>query len=111
MTRAAVYGWGLVAPGAANIDEFQQKLDEGGSWLERFDGFGPDSFLVGKPKFNFADWRRLSKTWAPERTFTWEMLWAPTPHSTPRLSIYTEHSDDGIDSGATESATLLCATI
>jgi 3-oxoacyl-[acyl-carrier-protein] synthase II len=63
MTRAAVYGWGLVAPGAANIDEFQQRLDEGGSWLEPFHGFGPDTFLVGRPKFNFADY----EGWLAER--------------------------------------------
>jgi 3-oxoacyl-(acyl-carrier-protein) synthase len=53
MTKIAVYGWGLVAPGAENIDEFARRLDEGGSWLEPFHGFGPDSFLVGRPKFDF----------------------------------------------------------
>lgn len=63
MTRVAVFGWGLVAPGAANIDEFTEKLDEGGSWLSRFDGFGPDSFLVGRPKFDFADY----EGWLAER--------------------------------------------
>lgn len=63
MTRVAVFGWGLVAPGASNIDEFSTRLDEGGSWLEEFGGFGPDSFLVGKPKFNFADY----EAWLAER--------------------------------------------
>lgn len=68
MTRAAVYGWGLVAPGAANIDEFQQRLDEGGSWLEPFNGFGPDSFLVGRPKFRFADYEGwLAERFPPSR--------------------------------------------
>jgi len=63
MTRVAVYGWGLVAPGASNIDEFANRLDEGGSWLEEFGGFGPDSFLVGKPKFDFSDY----EAWLAER--------------------------------------------
>src|SRR5690606_34227626 len=63
MTRTAVYGWGLVAPGAANIEEFERRLDDGGSWLEEFNGFGRDSFLVGKPKFNFADY----EGWLAER--------------------------------------------
>ncbi len=69
MSRVAVYGWGLVAPGAANIDEFQQKLDEGGSWLEEFNGFGPDSFLVGRPKFEFADYEAwLSDRFPPSKS-------------------------------------------
>lgn len=63
MTRAAIFGWGLVAPGAATIEEFERRLDEGGSWLEPFHGFGADSFLVGKPKFNFADY----EGWLAER--------------------------------------------
>jgi 3-oxoacyl-[acyl-carrier-protein] synthase II len=63
MTRAAIFGWGLVAPGAANIDEFERRLEEGGSWLVPFHGFGADSFLVGKPKFNFADY----EGWLSER--------------------------------------------
>lgn len=63
MTRAAIFGWGLVAPKAANIEEFERRLEEGGSWLEPFHGFGADSFLVGKPKFNFADY----EGWLAER--------------------------------------------
>lgn len=63
MTRSAVFGWGLVAPGASNVDEFSANLAEGGSWLDSFDGFGPDSFLVGPPKFDFADY----EGWLAER--------------------------------------------
>ncbi len=63
MTRTAIFGWGLVAPGAANIKEFEHRLEEGGSWLEPFNGFGIDSFLVGKPKFQFADY----EGWLSER--------------------------------------------
>ncbi len=63
MTRAAVFGWGIVAPGAANIEEFESKLASGESFLEPFNGFGPDSFLVGRPKFDFADY----EPWLSER--------------------------------------------
>lgn len=63
MTRAAVFGWGLVAPGSSNIEEFEANLAEGGSWLAPFDGFGPDTFLVGPPKFDFADY----EGWLAER--------------------------------------------
>src|SRR5690606_5494515 len=54
MRRAAIFGWGLVAPNAANIEEFEQNLDRAESWLTPFRGFGPDNFLVGNPKFDFA---------------------------------------------------------
>ena len=69
MSRTAVFGWGLVAPGTANIDEFAERLDQGGSWLERFNGFGPDSFLVGPPKFDFADYEAwLTERFAPSKS-------------------------------------------
>lgn len=69
MTKIAVYGWGLVAPGAENIDEFERKLEEGGSWLEPFNGFGPDTFLVGRPKFDFLKYEAfLTERFAPGKT-------------------------------------------
>ena len=69
MTKIAVYGWGLVAPGAENIDEFERKLDAGGSWLETFNGFGPDTFLVGRPKFDFLKYEGfLTERFAPGKT-------------------------------------------
>lgn len=55
--RVGVYGWGIVAPECANVDEFAAKLAKGGSWLTPFDGFGPSNFLVGQPKFDFASYR------------------------------------------------------
>ncbi len=63
MTRTAVFGWGLVAPGAANVDEFESKLLASESFLEPFHGFGPDPFLVGRPKFDFDDY----EGWLSER--------------------------------------------
>lgn len=56
MRRVGVFGWGLVAPGAANIEEFAQALGNPTPRLSPFDGFGPTNFLVGNPKFDFADY-------------------------------------------------------
>jgi 3-oxoacyl-[acyl-carrier-protein] synthase II len=53
MRRAAVFGWGVVAPNSANIGEFAANLEQAGSWLTPFNGYGPDNFLVGQPKFDF----------------------------------------------------------
>ncbi|HXS17975.1 MAG TPA: beta-ketoacyl synthase N-terminal-like domain-containing protein, partial [Polyangiaceae bacterium] len=51
------------------IDEFARRLDEGGSWLEPFHGFGPDSFLVGRPKFDFNKYEPfLTARFAPSKT-------------------------------------------
>lgn len=63
MKRVAVFGWGLVAPGAANIQEFEALLASGQSCLEPFDGFGKDLFLVGRPKFDFSHY----EPWIAER--------------------------------------------
>jgi 3-oxoacyl-[acyl-carrier-protein] synthase II len=61
--RTAVFGWGLVAPGAANIQEFVEALGRGASNLEPFSGFGPAPFLVGQPKFDFS----VYESWIAER--------------------------------------------
>jgi 3-oxoacyl-(acyl-carrier-protein) synthase len=63
MRRAAIFGWGLVAPKSATIDEFERNLDSAESWLSPFNGFGPDNFLVGTPKFDFAAYQ----PWIEER--------------------------------------------
>lgn len=51
--RTAIYGWGVVAPRSPDIDAFRSNLESSGSWLEPFNGFGPDNFLVGRPEFDF----------------------------------------------------------
>ena len=61
--RIGIYGWGIVAPKSPDIDSFERNLLEAESWLEPFDGFGPNNFLVGAPEFNFADY----KPWIDER--------------------------------------------
>lgn len=61
--RAAVFGWGLVAPGAATIDEFVQALDQKTSNLTPFHGFGRAPFLVGEPEFEFHKY----EAWLNER--------------------------------------------
>ncbi|MCG8461378.1 MAG: hypothetical protein MI919_34275, partial [Holophagales bacterium] len=63
MRRAASYGWGLVAPRSPDIDSFARNLEQGTSWLQPFDGFGPDNFLVGMPEFDFAAY----ESWIVER--------------------------------------------
>src|SRR5690606_22537450 len=68
MKRVAVFGWGLVAPGAANISEFEQMLRTADTHLEPFAGFGRGPFLVGHPKFDFADYEPwLATRFPPSR--------------------------------------------
>ena len=55
--RVGVFGWGIVAPKAPNIDVFRERLQSAESWLTPFNGFGPDNFLVGDPEFSFADYQ------------------------------------------------------
>jgi 3-oxoacyl-[acyl-carrier-protein] synthase II len=61
--RVGVFGWGVVAPRSKNIEAFARNLESAASWLEPFNGFGPDNFLVGRPDFRFADY----KGWIDER--------------------------------------------
>ncbi|MEM7353333.1 MAG: beta-ketoacyl synthase N-terminal-like domain-containing protein [Acidobacteriota bacterium] len=58
-----IFGWGVVAPRSPNVDAFARNLERGDSWLEPFNGFGPDNFLVGVPEFSFDDYQR----WVVER--------------------------------------------
>lgn len=69
MRRKAVLGWGVVAPKSANIGEFAKNLETGGSWLSPFNGFGPDSFLVGQPKFDFRDYQPWIESRFPPSRF------------------------------------------
>ena len=57
MRRVGVFGWGVVAPRCANVDVFARRLEQASSWLEPFNGFGPDTFLVGRPDFSFEDYK------------------------------------------------------
>jgi 3-oxoacyl-(acyl-carrier-protein) synthase len=52
-----------VAPRSRNVDAFAKNLERGGSWLTPFNGFGPDTFLVGRPEFDFTEYR----SWIEER--------------------------------------------
>jgi hypothetical protein len=63
LTRIGIYGWGLVAPRSPTIETFAENLEAAESWLEPFNGFGPDTFLVGKPSFCFEHYR----PWIDER--------------------------------------------
>jgi hypothetical protein len=79
--RAAVFGWGLVAPGASNIDEFARVIESGASQLETFHGFGQASFLAGEPKFDFRDYESWISARFPKSRF--KQL-PPLPTSLPR---------------------------
>ena len=63
MARFGIFGWGIVAPKSPNIDAFARNLETGESWLTAFKGFGPSTFLVGNPEFDFGDYRE----WVDER--------------------------------------------
>ena len=63
MARTGIYGWGVVAPRSRNIEAFARNLETGDSWLSPFDGFGPSTFLVGDPEFDFEDYHG----WLDER--------------------------------------------
>lgn len=63
MRRVGIFGWGIVAPKAPNVEAFARHLESAESWLEPFNGFGPDCFLVGRPEFDFSDY----KPWVDER--------------------------------------------
>ncbi len=63
MKRVGIFGWGVVAPRSPNIDAFARNLERADSWLEPFNGFGPDNFLVGVPEFSFDDY----ESWVIER--------------------------------------------
>ncbi len=55
--KVGVFGWGVVAPGASNIEEFAEVLAKGKPLLDEFSGFGPSGFLVGNPKFDFGHYK------------------------------------------------------
>src|SRR5690606_17829164 len=57
VSRIGIYGWGIVAPRSPNVEAFRANLETVESWLEPFDGFGPNNFLVGQPSFDLEDYR------------------------------------------------------
>ena len=61
--RLGIFGWGVVAPRSPDVETFERNLERATSWLEPFQGFGPNSFLVGNPDFDFASYR----PWIDER--------------------------------------------
>lgn len=61
--RIGVFGWGVVAPQARNIDEFTTRLNDPDSCLAPFEGYGPNNFLVGNPDLSFDEY----KSWFERR--------------------------------------------
>ena len=81
--RVGVFGWGLVAPRSADISAFEKNLESAESWLEPFDGFGPDNFLVGNPSFDLETYREwLAARFRPSRfAQIREKMGAPTQYA------------------------------
>ena len=70
MHRVGIFGWGIVAPQSRNIQAFADNLTKPNSWLEPFEGFGPGNFLVGKPDFDFLDYKSwIDNRFPPNRFF------------------------------------------
>jgi 3-oxoacyl-(acyl-carrier-protein) synthase len=67
--RAAIFGWGVVAPKSPNIESFAKNLENAESWLSPFNGFGKDNFLVGPPAFDFADYQAWIEARFPPSRF------------------------------------------
>ena len=61
--RVGVFGWGVVAPKSPNIDVFERNLEQAGTWLSPFTGYGQSNFLVGYPDFEFETYH----AWFDER--------------------------------------------
>jgi 3-oxoacyl-(acyl-carrier-protein) synthase len=68
--RIGVFGWGIVAPKAPDIESFAQHLASAESWLEPFNGFGPDTFMVGQPAFDFERYHPWLAERFPPRRFS-----------------------------------------
>src|SRR5580692_6355590 len=56
--RVGIYGWGVVAPGAANVAALEGLLQSGRSALATSprSELGPGLFAVGEPEFSFDDY-------------------------------------------------------
>ncbi len=59
--RVGVFGWGIVAPRSRDVGAFERNLESAGSWLEPFNGFGPDNFLVGTSRVRARDLPGLAR--------------------------------------------------
>ena len=70
MKRIGIFGWGIVAPKSPDIDTFEQNLEQATSWMEPFDGFGPSHFLVGRPEFDFGNYKPWIDTHFEPRKFS-----------------------------------------
>ena len=52
-----------MAPQSPDVATFEAKLESASTWLTPFEGFGPSTFLVGQPEFDFHRY----KGWIDER--------------------------------------------
>jgi len=57
LRRVGIFGWGIVSSRSPDIEAFAANLERADTWLEPFNGFGPDNFLVGRPAFDLERYR------------------------------------------------------
>lgn len=55
--RIGIFGWGVVGPKTPNINVFEDNLENPQIMLSQFEGYGPNNFMVGKPDFDFTDYK------------------------------------------------------
>ncbi len=67
--RIGIFGWGVVAPKSPNIDTFERNLENAGSWLSPFRGYGLSNFLVGIPEFDFETYHEWFEARFPPAKF------------------------------------------
>jgi hypothetical protein len=70
MKKIGIFGWGVVAPKSPDIDCFEKNLAQATSWMEPFKGFGPSHFLVGRPEFDFNEYKPWIDTRFEPRKFS-----------------------------------------
>ena len=96
--RIGVFGWGIVAPKAPDIDTFERNLERTDAWLEPFRGFGPSNFLVGYPDFDFDAYRPwFDARFAPAKFAQLKEKMGPMVQYAMGAFIQSLRQNDGIE--------------
>jgi 3-oxoacyl-[acyl-carrier-protein] synthase II len=96
--RIGIFGWGIVAPMSPDIDHFEHNLEQAGSWLSPFRGFGPSNFLVGYPDFDFERYHAwLDARFAPSKFAQLREKMGPMVQYAIGSFIQSLQQNDGIE--------------
>lgn len=96
--RIGIFGWGVVAPKSPDIDHFEKNLEQPGSWLSPFRGFGPSNFLVGDPEFDFERYHAwLDARFAPSKFSQLREKMGPMVQYAIGSFIQSLQQNDGIE--------------